>query len=840
MLDILFTCLQLAALCGFVTLVTRLRQSLDNSYSNTVRICLIGLSLFLISILAPLVGLSNIGLGPASTSAIFNSFGSLVLLYAGWRFVTKPHFLLSNASGYPTRFPEEDAMSRHFRIAMNLIDQGFVVWDKNNKLVAYNKKFQEFLEYPESLLHPGITLSKLIRYSADHGNYGKGDPAQLAEARLNQIINDRITGDRIVTTQAGVSMLIRHYVVPEYGIIITFMDVTELRSKENQLVDQGALLQTALDNMTSGLAIYDAQYNIIMANKRFSDLFKFPEGLVYTGVSLESLLRFRDNRGDFGTADIDQIILEKTELLANGEYSQTVEETINGRSVETFRSPSVSGGSIVILNDITERLQAEIALRESEKTLLDILESSPIGISVIHDYDFPKKRAFINQAYIDMAGLKVDQIITGGLGPEGWVNSKEYYKFRDLLYQGKSPSNIEAHRLRMDGVEWWCSLSTQKVMFEGHPAHVYWNIDVTKRIEVENINRGTERMLRQVLESSPIGISVIAGRDYDQRLFINDTLLDMFKYDKTDPITKTSGPHTWAIPSEYQNFHLRIEQDEKINNMEALRYRNDGSTWNCALSVQEIEFEGQQAHVFWHLDITARISAELAIRENEKMLLEIFQQTPIGASISLVKNLNKRVFVNDALVEMYDVPKGQTLLELDISDTWVNASDFQRSIDILEDSGRIENYEGLSLHPDGSHWWALVSSQSITFEGEAAIIFWHIDISERKFAEEQLAEQEFMLRNVLDSSPLGIGIVEQATNKRLFANGALRKMLRVDSMDSLLQDDIADTFADTKALDEIRTLIAAGQDVIDFEAERTRTDGSTWWCLVSTHIALLR
>ncbi|MDE0994309.1 MAG: hypothetical protein OSA23_14210, partial [Rhodospirillales bacterium] len=111
MLDIFFTCLQLAALCGFVTLVTRLRQSLDNSYSNTVRICLIGLSLFLVSILAPLVGLSNIGLGPASTSAIFNSFGSLVLLYAGWRFVTKPHFLLSNASGNPTRFPEEDAMS---------------------------------------------------------------------------------------------------------------------------------------------------------------------------------------------------------------------------------------------------------------------------------------------------------------------------------------------------------------------------------------------------------------------------------------------------------------------------------------------------------------------------------------------------------------------------------------------------------------------------------------------------------------------------------------------------------------------------------------------------------
>ena len=97
MLDIILTCLQLTALCGFVTLVIRLRQSLDNSHSNTVRICLIGLLFFLVNVLAPLVGLSNIGLGPASTSVIFNSFWSLVLLYAGWRFVIKAHlaFLLS-------------------------------------------------------------------------------------------------------------------------------------------------------------------------------------------------------------------------------------------------------------------------------------------------------------------------------------------------------------------------------------------------------------------------------------------------------------------------------------------------------------------------------------------------------------------------------------------------------------------------------------------------------------------------------------------------------------------------------------------------------------------------
>ena len=121
-------------------------------------------------------------------------------------------------------------------------------------------------------------------------------------------------------------------------------------------------MKAALDNMTSGLAIYDDQHKLTMANQRFSYLFEFPDELVKVGVHLNDLLRFRCNRGDFGNISVDEIIQEKALILADRKVHQTIEKTTDGHWVEVFRSPTVSNGNIIIVNDITERRQTELAL----------------------------------------------------------------------------------------------------------------------------------------------------------------------------------------------------------------------------------------------------------------------------------------------------------------------------------------------------------------------------------------------------------------------------------------------------------------------------------------------
>ena len=250
---------------GFVALTLRLQRSLDGRYKVPVRIGLCGLTLLLAVLLAQLIAFTKTGTGSSSPTALFNGLGLLIFLYACWQFWVKiqlnhplPPYLTAPLS-------RGDEMSRHLRAVMSLMDQGFVVWDKNDRIITCNKIFQKLLNYPDYLIQPGTHLSQLIRYRVDLGGYGKGDREKQVKDRVKKIRDDWKVLDSVVMNRSGISMILRRHAVPGYGDITTFTDITELRSKERELQKKEGLLQSAMDQMTNGLAIYDDQNKIITA-----------------------------------------------------------------------------------------------------------------------------------------------------------------------------------------------------------------------------------------------------------------------------------------------------------------------------------------------------------------------------------------------------------------------------------------------------------------------------------------------------------------------------------------------------------------------------------------------
>jgi signal transduction histidine kinase len=362
MLDLFIISLQLIGVVGFFVLTLHLQHSLDGSFKVHIRTGLCGLSLLLAGLFAQLLDFTKIGIGSSSPTALLNGLGLVIFLYACWQLWVKTQLNHPAPPHLTTPLSSEEEMSRHLRAVMRLMDQGFVVWDKNDRIITCNKIFQKFLDYPDHLIQPGTHLSQLIRYQADLGRYGKGDREKQVKDRVKKIKGDWQSLDSVVMNQSGVSMILQRHAVPGYGDITTFTDITELRSKERELQKQEDLLQSAMDQMTNGLAIYDDQNKIITANQRFNDLFNFPAELVKTGVHLNDLLHFRSNRGDFGSLPIDDVIQEKSQILAGRQFHRAEEETIDGHWVEIFRSPAANNGNIIIINDITERRQTEIAL----------------------------------------------------------------------------------------------------------------------------------------------------------------------------------------------------------------------------------------------------------------------------------------------------------------------------------------------------------------------------------------------------------------------------------------------------------------------------------------------
>ena len=90
------------------------------------------------------------------------------------------------------------------------------------------------------------------------------------------------------------------------------------------------------------------------------------------------------------------------------------------------------------------------------------------------------------------------------------------------------------------------------------------------------------------------------------------------------------------------------------------------------------------------------------------------------------------------------------------------------------------------------------------------------------------------LRATLAACPIGVAILARDDGRRLFVNAALVEMMGAESEAALMKDDIADTWVDPDRLKEAWSVFESGNNLVNFEAERRRIDGTRWWVLMNT------
>jgi PAS domain-containing protein len=62
--------------------------------------------------------------------------------------------------------------------------QGISVTDADLNVVAFNHRFLDLLKFPEDRFEIGDPFEKFIRYNAERGEYGPGDPDQQVRERI--------------------------------------------------------------------------------------------------------------------------------------------------------------------------------------------------------------------------------------------------------------------------------------------------------------------------------------------------------------------------------------------------------------------------------------------------------------------------------------------------------------------------------------------------------------------------------------------------------------------------------------------------------------------------------
>jgi signal transduction histidine kinase/CheY-like chemotaxis protein len=152
------------------------------------------------------------------------------------------------------RRPPSGSVQRYqaLQAALDLIDQGITLIDKDLRLVAWNQRFLRLLDFPPELAYPGAPFEDFIRHNARRGEYGPGDPelqtaSRVAAARAFQVHEiERVRPDGTVLSVRGVP-------VPGHGFVTLYSDITEPRRREALIREQNARLEARVEERTAEL-----------------------------------------------------------------------------------------------------------------------------------------------------------------------------------------------------------------------------------------------------------------------------------------------------------------------------------------------------------------------------------------------------------------------------------------------------------------------------------------------------------------------------------------------------------------------------------------------------------
>jgi diguanylate cyclase (GGDEF)-like protein/PAS domain S-box-containing protein len=129
------------------------------------------------------------------------------------------------------------------------------------------------------------------------------------------------------------------------------------RQRESRMHEQGVLLDTALQNMSHGLCMFDADGRIVLFNERYRELIGLSADFL-EGLSLLDLFKRRKTTGDF-VGDPEEFFAGVMAKVRAGKWDTKIMESSNGRTLRVVDRPMAGGGWVATFEDITEWRKAE-------------------------------------------------------------------------------------------------------------------------------------------------------------------------------------------------------------------------------------------------------------------------------------------------------------------------------------------------------------------------------------------------------------------------------------------------------------------------------------------------
>jgi diguanylate cyclase (GGDEF)-like protein/PAS domain S-box-containing protein len=246
------------------------------------------------------------------------------------------------------------------------------------------------------------------------------------------------------------------------------------------------LLDTALNNMSQGLCMFDAQARLVICNRRYVEMYGLPPDIVKPGVPLRDLLRYRVAIGTF-SGDPDDYSADLQRAIALGQTTKTHVASKNGRIVAIVNQPMEGGGWVATHEDITDLRRAEME-RDRNRTFLDtLIEHMPITVTVKDARDL--RYVLVNRAAEALFAVARGQMLGKRVQDVFPKDEAQFFDERDReLLRTPDRLFVDEHKVNTphDGVH---VLTTKKLAIRGENGEPQYLLglseDITERKRAE-------------------------------------------------------------------------------------------------------------------------------------------------------------------------------------------------------------------------------------------------------------------------------------------------------------------------------------------------------------------
>ena len=174
-------------------------------------------------------------------------------------------------------------------------------------------------------------------------------------------------------------------------------NILEDLSKE-KLREQNICLDAALNNMSQGVCMLDANARIVVFNRRFLDMYSLSPQVVKADCTLRQLIEHRIEVGLLDTADAEQYCRNILDNVAKGSATSHIIRTTDGRQILACNQPMPGGGWVTTHEDITERRKTEDRVNEQTIQLDTALNNMSQGLIMFDAED--RKSTRLNSSHV--------------------------------------------------------------------------------------------------------------------------------------------------------------------------------------------------------------------------------------------------------------------------------------------------------------------------------------------------------------------------------------------------------------------------------------------------------